>query len=206
LSCAVFAGSLTKRVLSFAARFEEFADTLNFNVLGNLVPLAFASVVLWHYDPLLVAGLAGLIAVTGVSLVPLIRRRQLLVDEREEVSAHVSGRVADSIANMENDPRVRRRGPGSRRAPLARRRPEAQVGALVGPGTSSSFSRLGYRSAVTRPDLLALFGSRSGAGCRWQRMTTATLIKIKAPPPRVKAVSDSPRRAHPMAAATIGLT
>ena len=96
-----FAGSLTKRVLSFAARFEEFADTLNFNVVGNLVPLAFASVVLWHYDPLLVAGLIGLIAVTGISLVPLIRRRQLLVDEREEVSAQVSGRVADSIANME---------------------------------------------------------------------------------------------------------
>jgi ATP-binding cassette subfamily B protein len=42
-------------VLSFAARFEEFADTLMFNVVGNLVPLAFASVVLWHYDPLLVA-------------------------------------------------------------------------------------------------------------------------------------------------------
>src|SRR5579862_3436339 len=96
-----FAGSLTKRVLSFAARFEEFADTLNFNVVGNLVPLAFASVVLWHYDPLLVAGLIGLIVVTGASLTPLIRRRQRLVDEREEVNAQVSGRVADSIANME---------------------------------------------------------------------------------------------------------
>src|SRR5580700_7318166 len=96
-----FAGSITKRVLSFAARFEEFADTLNFNVVGNLVPLAFASAVLWHYDPLLVAGLIGLIVVTGASVAPLIRRRQRLVDEREEVSAHVSGRVADSIANME---------------------------------------------------------------------------------------------------------
>ena len=96
-----FAGSLTKRVLSFAARFEEFADTLMFNVVGNLVPLAFASVVLWHYDPLLVAGLIGLIVVTGASLTPLIRRRQRLVDEREEVNAQVSGRVADSIANME---------------------------------------------------------------------------------------------------------
>jgi ATP-binding cassette subfamily B protein len=96
-----FAGSVTKRVLSFAARFEEFADTLNFNVVGNLVPLAFASVVLWHYDPLLVAGLIGLIAVAGAGLVPLIGRRQRLVDEREEVNALVSGRVADSIANME---------------------------------------------------------------------------------------------------------
>ena len=96
-----FAGSVTKRVLSFASRFEEFADTLMFNVVGNLVPLAFASVVLWHYDPLLVAGLIGLIVVTGASLAPLIRRRQRLVDEREEVNAQVSGRVADSIANME---------------------------------------------------------------------------------------------------------
>jgi ATP-binding cassette subfamily B protein len=96
-----FAGSLTKRVLSFASRFEDFADTLNFNVVGNLLPLAFASVVLWHFDPLLVAGLIGLIVVAGAGLVPLIRRRQRLVDEREEVSAHVSGRVADSIANME---------------------------------------------------------------------------------------------------------
>jgi ATP-binding cassette subfamily B protein len=96
-----FAGSLTKRVLSFAARFEDFADTLMFNVVGNLVPLAFASVVLWHYDPLLVAGLLGLIVVAGAILTPLIRRRQRLVDEREEVNALVSGRVADSIANME---------------------------------------------------------------------------------------------------------
>jgi hypothetical protein len=30
-----------------------------FNIVGSLVPLAFASVVLWRYDPLLVAGLIG---------------------------------------------------------------------------------------------------------------------------------------------------
>ncbi len=46
-------------------------------------------------------GSSACIAVTGVILIPLIRRRQRLVDEREEVSALVSGRVADSIANME---------------------------------------------------------------------------------------------------------
>jgi ABC-type multidrug transport system fused ATPase/permease subunit len=34
-----FAGSLTKRVLSFASRFEQFVDTLTFSVLGNFVPL-----------------------------------------------------------------------------------------------------------------------------------------------------------------------
>ncbi len=46
-----FAGSLTKRVLSFASRFEDFTDNLVFNIVGSLVPLAFASVVLWRYDP-----------------------------------------------------------------------------------------------------------------------------------------------------------
>src|ERR1700744_4006353 len=76
-----FAGSLTKRALSFASRFEDFADNLTFNIVANLVPLIFASVVLWRFDPWLVAGLVGLIVVTGVGVAPLIRRRQKLVDQ-----------------------------------------------------------------------------------------------------------------------------
>ncbi|MEE1816843.1 ABC transporter ATP-binding protein [Streptomyces sp. SP18ES09] len=96
-----FAGSLTKRVLSFAARFEEFVDTLTFSVMGSLVPLLFASVVLWQYDPLLVAGLLLLITVTGVGVAPLIRRRQALVARREQAIARVSGHVADSLTNMD---------------------------------------------------------------------------------------------------------
>jgi ATP-binding cassette subfamily B protein len=96
-----FAGSLTKRVLSFASRFEDFTDNLVFNIVGSLVPLAFASVVLWRYDPLLVAGLIGLIAITGTGIAPLIRRRQKLVDQREEAIARVSGHVADSLMNMD---------------------------------------------------------------------------------------------------------
>src|SRR6266704_3658691 len=96
-----FAGSLTKRVLSFASRFEDFTDNLVFNIVGGLVPLAFASVVLWRYDPLLVAGLIGVIAITGAGIAPLIRRRQKLVDQREEAIALVSGHVADSLMNME---------------------------------------------------------------------------------------------------------
>jgi ABC-type multidrug transport system fused ATPase/permease subunit len=96
-----FAGSLTKRVLSFASRFEDFTDNLVFNIVGSLVPLAFASVVLWRYDPLLVAGLIGLIAITGAGIAPLIRRRRKLVDQREEAIARVSGHVADSLMNMD---------------------------------------------------------------------------------------------------------
>ena len=95
-----FAGSLTKRVLSFASRFEEFVDTLAFAVIANVVPLIFASVVLWQYDPLLVVVLVSLIAFTGLVVAPLIRRRQALVDKREAASARVAGHVADSLANM----------------------------------------------------------------------------------------------------------
>ncbi len=96
-----FAGSLTKRALSFATRFEEFADALTFNVVGNLVPIAFACVILWRYSPWLVVVLLGLLSVTAIGVVPLIRRRQRLVDQREEAIARVSGHVADSLANMD---------------------------------------------------------------------------------------------------------
>ncbi|RGA06004.1 ABC transporter ATP-binding protein [Microbispora triticiradicis] len=96
-----FAGSLTKRVLGFSSRFEEFMDTLTFSIMAKLVPLAFASVVLWRYDPLLVLVLVGLIVVTGVLVAPLIRHRQALVDAREAAKVLVSGHVADVLANME---------------------------------------------------------------------------------------------------------
>ncbi|WP_184693823.1 ABC transporter ATP-binding protein [Saccharothrix tamanrassetensis] len=96
-----FAGSLTKRVISFATRFEEFVDTLAFSIVANLVPLAFACVVLWRYDPMLVVVLLGLIAFTGFVIAPLIRRRQALVDQREAAIARVAGHVADTLTNME---------------------------------------------------------------------------------------------------------
>lgn len=65
-----FAGALTKRVLSFASRFEDFVDTLTFNVVGSVVPLLFGSVVLWRYEPLLVVGLLAMIAVTALCVAP----------------------------------------------------------------------------------------------------------------------------------------
>ncbi|MFE3516736.1 ABC transporter ATP-binding protein [Streptomyces sp. NPDC059166] len=96
-----FAGSLTKRVLSFASRFEEFVDTLTFNIVGSLAPLLFGTVILWSYDPLLVAGLLTMITLTAVCATPLIRRRQRLVSKREEAIARVSGHVSDSLMNMD---------------------------------------------------------------------------------------------------------
>ncbi|GGL04458.1 ABC transporter ATP-binding protein [Sphaerisporangium melleum] len=96
-----FAGSLTKRVLSFSNGFESFVDTLVFSIFAKLVPLVFACVVLWRYDPLLVFVLVGLIIVTALLTTPLIRRRQRLVDQREAAKVRVSGHVADVLANMD---------------------------------------------------------------------------------------------------------
>ncbi|MGI5128386.1 ABC transporter ATP-binding protein [Pseudonocardia sp. CA-107938] len=96
-----FTGSLTKRVLSYASCFEAFVDTLAFNVFAKVLPLTFASILLWQFDPLLVAVLVGTIVVTAVLVVPLIRRRQLIVAAREESSARVSGHVADTLSNMD---------------------------------------------------------------------------------------------------------
>ncbi|WP_242614230.1 ABC transporter ATP-binding protein [Actinomadura roseirufa] len=96
-----FAGSLTKRILSFANGFESFADTLTFSIMGSLIPLGFASVVLWQYHPLLVLVLVGLIVLTGLVVSPFIRRRQALVDEREAAKMRVSGHVADVLTNMD---------------------------------------------------------------------------------------------------------
>ncbi|MFH9089387.1 ABC transporter ATP-binding protein [Streptomyces sp. NPDC017673] len=96
-----FAGSLTKRVLSYGKRFEDFVDTVTYRIVGSLVPLVFGSVVLWSYEPRLVVGLLVMIALTVVAATPLIRRRQRLVNDREAAIARVSGHVADSLVNME---------------------------------------------------------------------------------------------------------
>jgi ATP-binding cassette subfamily B protein len=96
-----FAGSLTKRVLSYASEYEDFVDTLSFQIVANVVPLTFASVVLWQYEPMLVAVLLGILAVTAVIVTPLIRRRQVLVDAREASWARLSGHVSDTLSNMD---------------------------------------------------------------------------------------------------------
>ena len=96
-----FAGSLTKRVLSFASQFENFVDTVAFRVVANLLPLAFASVVLWRIDPLLVLVLLGMITASGLAVAPLIRRRQALVNAREASWNRLSGHVADTLTNMD---------------------------------------------------------------------------------------------------------
>jgi len=96
-----YAGSLTKRALGFARRFEDVFDVAAFQVSASFLPLGFAGVVLWSYSPWLIVALAAMLAATCAMIVPLVRRRRDLVAVREAASNMVAGHLADSIANAE---------------------------------------------------------------------------------------------------------
>ncbi len=96
-----YAGSLTKRALGYARRFEDVFDVMSFSVSAHLLPLAFVATVLWRYSPLLVVVLVAMLVATFAMVYPFIRRRQRLVDVREAASNVLAGHVADSIANAE---------------------------------------------------------------------------------------------------------
>jgi ATP-binding cassette, subfamily B, bacterial len=96
-----FAGSLTKRALGHARRFEDVFDVFSFSIGGNLFPLVFALVVLAQYSGWLIAVLLAMLVITFLCLRPLIRRRHRLVQIREQASNALAGHVADSITNAE---------------------------------------------------------------------------------------------------------
>ena len=96
-----FAGSLTKKVIGYGKSFESFADTLTFNVVASIIPIIFASVILWRYSPWLVVALVGLMSLVAVIVIPLTKRRMKLVDVREVASNTMAGHVADVIGNMD---------------------------------------------------------------------------------------------------------
>jgi ATP-binding cassette subfamily B protein len=96
-----FAGSLTKRALGYARRFEDVFDVLSFSVTAHLIALTVVGVVLWSYSPLLVLVLTGMLGATLTIVLPRIRQRQALVHAREAASNVLAGHLADSIANAE---------------------------------------------------------------------------------------------------------
>jgi ATP-binding cassette subfamily B protein len=96
-----FAGSLTKRALGYARRYEDVFDVCAFNVAGNLLPLIFALVVLAQFSPWLIVILVSMLVLAFFCLRPLIRKRHKLVQTREEASNTLAGHVADTIANAE---------------------------------------------------------------------------------------------------------
>ncbi len=95
-----FAGSLTKKIIGYAKNYERVMDTLSTSVLANLIPLVFISVVLWSYSPLLVLALLGMVGASIALIIPLIRRRQKLVQAREEAGNAMAGHISDIMANM----------------------------------------------------------------------------------------------------------
>ncbi len=96
-----YAGSLTKRALGYARRFEDVFDVLSFQLAPSVLSLGFAGVVLWTYSPWLILLLISMLAGTVAMVFPLIRRRRLLVDVRESASNVLAGHLADSITNAE---------------------------------------------------------------------------------------------------------
>ena len=96
-----FAGSLTKKALGYARRFEDVIDVLAFSVVANVLPIVFAIVVLACLSPWLVVVLVVMLTIAFVVARPLIVRRQSLVQIREEASNVLAGHVADTITNAE---------------------------------------------------------------------------------------------------------
>jgi ATP-binding cassette subfamily B protein len=96
-----YAGSLTKRALGYARRFEDVFDVLSLQMSPVVLPLAFVATVLWQYSAWLVVVLLGMLSLTVALVVPLIRRRRALVDIREAASNRLAGHMADSILNAE---------------------------------------------------------------------------------------------------------
>jgi ATP-binding cassette subfamily B protein len=96
-----YSGSLTKRALGYARRFEDVFDVLALQLAPSVLPLSFAAVVLWSYSPWLILLLIGMLASTFIMILPLIRRRRKLVDLREAASNVLAGHLADSIMNAE---------------------------------------------------------------------------------------------------------
>lgn len=95
-----FTGSLTKRILAYGQRFENFTDTIVFNITNKFIPLIFISIVLWQFSPWLVVTLFAMVAAVITITTPLIKRRSRLVKIREESSNTLSGHVADVVTNI----------------------------------------------------------------------------------------------------------
>lgn len=94
-----FAGSLTKNIGSYARNYERFFGTIAFNISPNVIPIAFASFILFFYSPYLSLLLVGMLLATFLIVTPFIKQRRRLVALREQSSTSLTGHVADVIGN-----------------------------------------------------------------------------------------------------------
>ncbi len=95
-----FVGSLTKKAGGYVRGFETLTDTVVFNVVTSIIPIIFASIVLWQYSPVIPILLLSCIAVSLTVGIPIVRRRSKLVALRHESSSKLVGRLSDSLTNI----------------------------------------------------------------------------------------------------------
>lgn len=95
-----FTGSITKNLLSHARRFEEFFDTVLFNVTAEILPAIFAAIILWTISPWLSIALLVMMFFGVIIIRPFIRKRMVLVKEREDAHAEMSGHISDVVSNI----------------------------------------------------------------------------------------------------------
>ncbi len=95
-----FVGSLSKKAFSFSRGFEHFTDTLTFNVVTNIFPIIFATVILWRYSPVIPIILLGCLTIVIAISIPIIRGRAKLVALRHEAGSKIAGRLSDTITNI----------------------------------------------------------------------------------------------------------
>jgi len=95
-----FVGSLSKKAMAFSRSFEIFSDTMLFNVTTNIIPILFATVILWTYSPWIPLLLIFWIALAIGIAHPIIRRRSKLVALRHDAGSKMVGRLSDSMTNM----------------------------------------------------------------------------------------------------------
>ena len=95
-----FTGTITKNILAYARRFENFFDTITFEIVSQLLPALFAAVVLAFISPWLSFALFAMLSVGAIIVTPLVKNRMRLVRDREDAHAKMSGHIADVVSNM----------------------------------------------------------------------------------------------------------
>ncbi len=95
-----FVGSLTKKASAYTRGFEIFTDIVAFNIITNLFPIIFATIVLWQYSPWLPSLLIGSLLVVVAITIPIIRKRSRLVAIRHAASSKMAGYVSDTLSNV----------------------------------------------------------------------------------------------------------
>jgi ATP-binding cassette subfamily B protein len=95
-----FTGTITKNLLAYARRFETFFDTIIFEIVSNVIPAIFAAIILFFISPWLSIALFGMLTFGALMVIPLIRKRLSLVQQREDAHSKMAGHISDVVTNI----------------------------------------------------------------------------------------------------------